>query len=328
MEKISVVIPVYNAEKYLVKCVESILAQTYSNLEVILVDDGSKDNSGKICDELAGMDNRVIVCHQQNAGVSAARNKGIEIASGQYIGFCDADDYVEMDMYETLYNCIKKNESDISMVSLCVHRLNGEVVKAFGTGKEITIFREEAIRHFLLDDMFCYSGYCHLIRGEICKSVQFQIERKMHEDRYFTFEILTKVQKVSIIDECKYHYVLHPESATMKPFGEERLDVIYFADKIVDYVKINYPNLIKLSEINRMKACVDVYKLIIKEPGAKKKYKSIMKNMHKEIVKSNCLQGLSTVRKVEIFLLKNVEFLYIWIIRVITWMKKRFDIGE
>lgn len=323
MDKISVIVPVYNAENYLVKCVESLLKQTYSNLEVVLIDDGSKDGSGKLCDEIAEKDSRVVVCHQDNAGVSVARNNGIKIASGQYIGFCDADDFVDVDMYETLYNSIKKNDSDIAMVSLSVHRLNGDIAKAFGSGKEMTVFKEEAIKHFLLDDMFCYSGYCHLIRSDICKSVHFQVGRKMHEDRYFTFEILTKIEKASIVDECKYHYVLHPESATMKPFGEERLDVVYFADKILGYIKVNYPNLQELAEINRMKACVDVYKLIIKEPGAEKKYKAIMKNMHREILNSKCFKGLPMVRKTEIYLLKYFEILYVLIIRVITYIKNR-----
>ena len=102
-ERISVVVPVYNVEKYLEKCVNSIVNQTYKNLEIILVDDGATDNSGKLCDELAKIDNRIKVYHKENGGLSDARNYGVERATGDYIGFVDSDDYIDAEMYEKLY---------------------------------------------------------------------------------------------------------------------------------------------------------------------------------------------------------------------------------
>lgn len=112
---ISVIIPIYNVEEYLEKCVNSVLNQTYSDLEIILVDDGSTDNSGKICDELKNKDNRIIVIHQENQGLSAARNAGIAKALGEYIAFVDSDDYIMEDMYETLYKNLEKTDADISI---------------------------------------------------------------------------------------------------------------------------------------------------------------------------------------------------------------------
>lgn len=114
---ISVIVPVYNVEKYLSKCIDSILAQTYKNLEIILVDDGSPDNCPKICDEYAKKDNRIKVIHKENGGLSAARNVALDIAKGEYIGFVDSDDFIAEDMYEVLYNLAEKYNAEISSVS-------------------------------------------------------------------------------------------------------------------------------------------------------------------------------------------------------------------
>ncbi|MBA1325633.1 glycosyltransferase [Enterococcus faecium] len=114
----SIIVPVYKVEKYLRKCVDSILAQTFTDFEVILVDDGSPDNSGKICDEYAEKDNRVRVIHKENGGLSSARNAGIDVARGKYLGFVDSDDYIDEDMYEILYENLKIHDADISSVEL------------------------------------------------------------------------------------------------------------------------------------------------------------------------------------------------------------------
>ena len=114
MKKISIIVPIFNIEKYLSRCLDSILEQTYKNLEVILVDDGSVDNSGMIADKYARKDQRIKVIHQVNQGVSAARNTGIDLATGDYIGFVDGDDYIEPDMYEILMRIIEEQQVDIA----------------------------------------------------------------------------------------------------------------------------------------------------------------------------------------------------------------------
>ena len=114
---ISIIIPVYNVEKYLAKCVESVINQTYKKIQIILIDDGSTDNSGKICDDFKLKDNRIEVIHKKNGGLSDARNAGLKIVKGDYIGFIDSDDYIEKDMYETLLCLLIENNADISIVS-------------------------------------------------------------------------------------------------------------------------------------------------------------------------------------------------------------------
>lgn len=118
MPKISIIVPVYNVEKYLEKCVRSILAQTFTDFELILVDDGSPDSSGAMCDQFAKQDERVKVIHKENGGLSDARNAGIEIATGEYLGFIDSDDYIADDMYELLYTNIVKEDADLSICGI------------------------------------------------------------------------------------------------------------------------------------------------------------------------------------------------------------------
>ena len=117
-EKISIIVPVYNVEKYLKKCIDSIVNQTYKNLEIILVDDGATDRSGEICDELAKLDNRIKVYHKKNGGLSDARNYGVERATGSYVGFVDSDDYIDAEMYEKLYEAITKEAADVAECNL------------------------------------------------------------------------------------------------------------------------------------------------------------------------------------------------------------------
>ena len=113
-ELISIVVPVYNVEKYIEKCVNSITNQVYNNLEIILVNDGSTDNSGKLCDSLSKLDDRIKVYHKENGGLSDARNYGVERANGKYIGFVDSDDFIDSDMYKTLYDVIKRENADVA----------------------------------------------------------------------------------------------------------------------------------------------------------------------------------------------------------------------
>ena len=118
MPEISVIVPVYNCEKYIGKCIESILNQTFKDLELILIDDGSADESGKICDEYKIQDKRVKVIHEKNSGVSIARNVGINVAKGKYIGFVDSDDYLAPDMYESLYENLMKSHADVAICGI------------------------------------------------------------------------------------------------------------------------------------------------------------------------------------------------------------------
>ena len=148
MKKISIIVPIYNIEKYLPRCLDSILAQTYKNLEVILVDDGSVDNSGMIADKYARKDQRIKVIHQVNQGVSVARNTGIDLATGDYIGFVDGDDYIEPDMYEILMRIIDEQQVDIAH---CGYQMvyPSKTEYYYNTKKKIKMNREEGVLELL-----------------------------------------------------------------------------------------------------------------------------------------------------------------------------------
>ena len=218
MEKlISVILPCYNVEKYIDKCMDTIINQTYKNLEIILVDDGSPDNSGKICDEWAKKDSRVKVVHKKNGGLSSARNAGMEVATGDFITFVDPDDYVDKTMYEKMISRINEENSDICFVGF---------VHVYENGKPNNVYIEENLKILEKEINFKYfhlfnfnkkdnvtrtdnimgSVWRVLIKKDLVEDVKF-IENVVSEDLFFMVEILKKVKKVSVIDENLYFYL-------------------------------------------------------------------------------------------------------------------------
>lgn len=204
---ISVVIPVYNVEKYINQCLDSILKQTYSNLEILLTDDGSTDNSGNICDEYSRKDNRIKIFHQQNKGVSAARNNGIRHANGDFISFIDPDDFIDKDFYEYLLNQIHKSDSDIVF---CSFRKVNEQEIPFSKKEEeqdsiATYFRDDAV----INCLRARNGFGMFVWNGLFKKKTvplFNEEIRICEDQDFSVAALLKAQKVSICKGVKYNY--------------------------------------------------------------------------------------------------------------------------
>lgn len=225
MDLISVIVPVYKAEPYLRRCVDSILAQTYTNLEVILVDDGSPDNCGVICDEYAEKDKRVKVIHQANAGVSAARNAGLRIAKGEYISFVDADDTIDADMCEILLQIARKEDADIVE---CNYRRDLSVQG--GTGRVSTYYGLDAVvRLFTADgypDGFNVSPYAKLIRREATCENGFLEGCSMAEDMLYVVELFCKASKVVKLDRRLYTYWITPHSATNQEYRINKADEV------------------------------------------------------------------------------------------------------
>lgn len=208
MDLISVIVPVYKSEKYLKKCVDSIRNQTYKNLEIILVDDGSPDNSGKMCDEYAREDSRIVVIHKENGGLSDARNHGIAKATGKYIGFVDSDDYIKEDMYEILYNEIIANDAEISVVSNAMVRENGEKINGTDTKEKYVYEGLDALKQLLLHITVKNYAWDKLYKTDLIKNQQF-IVGMSYEDVLFAYEAMTKVKKIAYYDSIEYYYVKH-----------------------------------------------------------------------------------------------------------------------
>lgn len=209
-EKISVIVPVYKVEKYFRRCIRSILNQTYKNLEIILVDDGSPDNCGKLCDVFAGLDDRIIVIHQENAGVCAARNAALRIATGDYLGFVDPDDYLEPDMYEYLLDNLKKYDADISCCRFYRQNMKDEIT--LDTDGIIHEYNsEEAIRELLKLSTLKAVFWNKLFKREIFDGVVFP-EGVIYEGTIMVHQLFLKAKKIIFLPDAKYYYQIYNNS--------------------------------------------------------------------------------------------------------------------
>lgn len=202
---ISVIVPVYKVEKYLEKCIDSILAQTYKNLEIILVDDGSPDRCGQICDEYAKKDGRVKVIHKENEGVSVARNTGIELSNGELLCIIDSDDYMEYDMIEVLYRAIEENSTDMSFCGVRRVDENYETIKTESFCEDGTIFDNDGLLKIAFEDSMPAFIWNRIIRRECWNEVWFLPDIRWEDMEIFP-RLMSKVQNAVYVDKALYNY--------------------------------------------------------------------------------------------------------------------------
>lgn len=232
MELISVIIPVYNVEPYIAECIESIQNQTYINLEIILVDDGSTDNSVDICDQYAAYDERIKVIHQENAGVSAARNTGIEAATGEYISFVDSDDYIGPTLYEDMLKVLK--EHDLDIIEFTAFRdKGGEIIEGCNDGSLEIFNRDEALKMAMHD---CFVAvWSQLYKRSAIDDVRFPVGRKF-EDTAVSYRFIANTKRVGHINRCYYYYRLNPNSITQTSFDpKSRWDFVIGYEERLQY---------------------------------------------------------------------------------------------
>ena len=244
-DKISIIIPIYNVKKYINKCIESIINQTYKNLEIILVDDGSTDGSGKICDEFKKEDNRIVVIHKKNEGVSSARNEGLKIATGDYIGFIDADDFIEEDMYFKLLSKIEKDNTKMVVCNAYLEDENENQVYDFKTNAKDVIDSHELMDRIMND--FVFQGYMWnklYDRQLIYRDndyLKFDCSISNLEDRLYNLELIDKNKKfnVSYIDEKLYHYIQRENSAIHNRYNDKYFSKFYANIKEIEILEKN-----------------------------------------------------------------------------------------
>ncbi len=203
-ELISVIIPVYNNENYLDKCIESVVNQTYKNLEIILVDDGSTDNSPKLCDEWAKNDSRIKVIHKDNTGVSDSRNIALDIVKGDYITFVDSDDYVDNDYIESMLKAAEETESDIAVSGFYFDFTDGTSEEL---NSDYCIFNKNDLLKSYLMDLIRPEACAKLIKRSIIADIRFEINVHYAEDFLFNYNILKNASRLVNIGEPKYHYL-------------------------------------------------------------------------------------------------------------------------
>lgn len=226
---ISIIIPIYNVEMYLRRCIDSVLNQTYRNLEVILVDDGSPDKCGEICDEYAEKDKRIRVIHKENGGLSDARNAGLDIATGEYVAFVDSDDYIDKDMYVKLYEAIQEADADMS---ICNFRYVDENGTCKFSNNDLPI-KDETLSgiHILLNNMFdekCWYwvvAWNKLYKRELFENIKYPFGR-VHEDEFVIHKLFLKCNKVACVSKMLYNYVQREDSIMNQRNDKNRLDYI------------------------------------------------------------------------------------------------------
>ncbi len=239
---ISVILPVYRVEKYLDRCLRSVTEQTYRNLEIILVDDGSPDNSGAVCDAWAAKDSRIKVIHKENAGAGAARNTGLDVASGEIISMIDSDDYLEIHMFEHLLS-LMTDDVDIAECDICWTELD-DLEMDDGTGAKITVCgRDDAMRLHIRDEIFCQTPPNKLYRRKTIGDIRFP-EGNLIDDEFFTYRVIGNANKLARTSACMYAYRQQPGSAMHKPFSVKRLQGLEAKQQRLEYLEQRIPSLV------------------------------------------------------------------------------------
>lgn len=234
MPQISVIVPVYNVEKYLARCIDSILVQSFTDFEVILVDDGSSDNSGKICDDYKTQDNRIVVIHQNNQGQAAARNRALDIDKGEYISFIDSDDYVHPNMFSFLVELTIKKPADIYVFkyyegednSFTWKELNDHAVVKSG---------KTFLRECILNDINRCWILCDKLFSRKCFNSIRLPEGRIHEDNATVYKLLYAANQVAINDSVPYYYYTNPKSTMNIGYSLKRLDWLVLLEEMIPF---------------------------------------------------------------------------------------------
>ncbi len=303
MVKVSVVVPVYNVEKYLKRCLDSLVNQTLKDIEIIIVNDGSLDNSPKICEEYKRKYSNIKYISQENQGLSAARNAGIEIAIGDYIGFVDSDDFVKEDMFSFLYNNAIENNVEISC---CGHETYyDDNTTKLNTKKGIKKLysKEEALDYFLLQEYFDVVTWNKIYKRELFKNIRFPVG-KIYEDIQTIYKLIYLSDGLYFDSTPKYFYYKRKDSISNAKFNKDTLKLINYIDDYVDFCdkNLNYKKNIYLGQIRW-------YLVIVNKMIAEKNIDENLINKLRKIINKNIWLVLFTnkvplIRKFQILLFR------------------------
>lgn len=248
MEKISIIVPIYNVEKYIEKTIKTILQQSYENIEVLLINDGSTDNSKLICEKFCSLDKRVKLINKKNGGLSSARNVGIKYAKGELIVFIDGDDYIENDMMEKLYNAIKVSNADIAICNFDFVDDHEAVIKNEYVVRNQILSPEECLHKLIGDKYFYYvTAWNKMYKKDIFKKYQFPLG-KIHEDEFIIHHIFKDCKRITTIADTLYHYVQRNNSIMNTLINIKKLDAVYaFMDRYEFAIENDYSELASYS---------------------------------------------------------------------------------
>ena len=311
---ISVIIPVYNVEKYLIECLDSVVNQTYKNIEIILINDGSTDNSGEICNKYSNKDSRIVVIHKDNEGVSAARNTGLDAAKGEYIGFVDSDDLISENYYESLYNCLIDNNSDVSVCNLYKMKKNDNLKLEYKNPTKPILNQEEAYQ-WILSNIAWRIGD-RIYRKDVISNIRFKTNFKIGEDFSIIIEVMKNVKTIAFSKDCFYYYRQRNNSAINSGLVDEHSAFLDFYIKELNNIKLQYPNVTKAVDFAILRKhiamlCLFTNNFDVKaNPEINEYVKFIRKNFF-AIIKNNCFPFILKCTSMLLFINKYLfKFVY------------------
>ncbi len=303
-EMISVIVPIYNVEKYLDRCVKSICEQSYRDLEIILVDDGSPDKCGAMCDAYANHDSRIIVIHKENGGLSDARNAGLNICKGKYVTFIDSDDYIESDYIETLYSSLSEYQADISIGDYFYETENGLTINSYlNSGKVRILNQKEAISELCKLKLFSNSAWGKLYPTAFFSDIRYP-KGKIYEDIPVTYRLILKANKIVFCEKPIYHYIFRPQAISKGTFKPQRLDALQFVKQMkVDIIRI-YPEYKGLLVNREFEEYMYIYKSLMKDLKYRDIYSQDLYTKSKKIVNECNWKTMSNKMKLYAIALK------------------------
>lgn len=264
MDLISVIVPVYKVENFLDECIASIVNQTYSYLEIILIDDGSPDCSGEICDTWAGKDTRIRVIHQKNAGAGKARNAGLAVARGNLIAFVDSDDYLAPRMYESL-QCLMDDDTDIVECDYLSTTQDHIFDYANEEKEDITVYStQEALKEHISDNYFRQLIWNKLYRREVVADIEFPVGKKI-DDEFWTYRVLGRARKLVHCNKILYAYRQQPGSVMHTLTAEKRIQAVEAKKLRHEFVKEQFPSLVPQSYSSLVLDCMYQIQRVLQE---------------------------------------------------------------
>lgn len=286
MDLISVIVPVYGVEAYLDACVQSIVDQTYQNLEIILVDDGSPDRCPAMCDAWAAKDSRIRVIHKENGGLSSARNAGMAAANGAYLGFVDSDDRIAPEMYQTLYSLLQQNLADIAQCGVLEY--SDATPPVFPEEQAPAIRRYtamDAVQSLLMDNGVSVICCSMLVKRDVACEVAFEVGR-INEDVLWTYRTIARSERVVTTSQQLYGYYQREGSIMNSSYTEKRFDAIYAIGQRAKEIKEQFPALFPLAERSYAGACMYHYQWLCRLPETEE-YRAFRRQLHARFLQAD-----------------------------------------
>lgn len=299
---ISIIIPVYRVEKYLRRCLNSVVNQTYQNIEIILIDDGSPDSCGEICDEYARNDRRIIVIHQKNQGQAASRNKGVLRANGIFVTFVDSDDYVTLDYIELLFNLQREYDADIAIGNFYyVYEKDKKAPRKENNNTISLLNREEALKRMNYTKGFGATPWAKLYKVEIVRLHPFP-EGIIYEDLATLYKIVADSSRVVLSNRRIYFWVQREGSVMHRPFDQSQMAGLEAVENQMEYIKNRYPSVIPSIKARYMGKICELMSIALNSDNSRKWFNELRKRMYyyPEVLRDPLVKKTQKIRLVAI----------------------------